>query len=112
MIKGLHLERLDVDKTLNHTTVCQEMDASCFSLEDTCFELDLDMMAAVCPVMSSSSLDDVADILQTDSLDSLISGLMTSTNANLSYPMASDSFSSLYQIHLDDTFSLEDRWPI
>ena len=106
-LKGLHLDRLDVDKILNHVFVCQEMDASCFSLEDTCFELDFDTIDAVCPVICSPSSDDVADILQSDSLDSLISGLMTSTNT-----MASDSFSSLYQIHLGNTFSLEDRWPI
>jgi hypothetical protein len=95
--------------SVDHRTESVMM-AGGFDFEDTYLNLDFESLAAVCPVLSPPSLEDVADILLMDNtLDSLIPGL-TSPMDMIS--QADDSFSMLDQFNLDDTFTSEDRWPI
>jgi hypothetical protein len=111
LIKGPHLETVNIYVTENHQTGSKMTASGYFNFEETCLDFDFDTMTTA--ELDTPSLDDVTDILQLDnSLASLIPGLACSTNSTLNISEMADCFSSLCHYTLDDTFTTEDRWPI
>jgi len=114
LIKGPHLDKVNICVTENYQTDSKMMASGCFNYEETCLDFDFDaLVTGVCGILSPPSLDEVADILQLDdSLESSMPGLTSLADTTLNFSEMKDCFTSLCQYTMDDTFTTEDRWPI
>lgn len=111
-ITGPHLDRVNIDNIFEYWLNCGRMEEGFgFEAEDTIFDFCFESLD--CPLLSPSSLDDVADIFQMNkNHGSLTPQVELPEDTASVFSELDGSFSMLCHHQLDDTFTSEDRWPI